>query len=120
MQRQITISHVGPRYATTPDNSKSTSVGSRTRRLVLQPLRRSIRCPRRFTSALTGVLTALGQYTVTLGNDANRPGLQFLSSEQLARYRGTVDSWAKLLIWLGLAVVWTIGAVLLTPTPAGR
>ena len=70
--------------------------------------------------ALTGVLTALGQYTVTLGNAANRPGLQFLSSEQLARYRGTVDSWAKLLIWLGLAVVWTIGAVLLTPTPAGR
>jgi hypothetical protein len=91
--------------------------------------------------ALAGVLTALGQYLVTLGNAANRPGLQFLSSEQLARYRGTVDSWAKLLIWLGLATVWTIGAVLLlrrstprvsiaqattdangpeTPTPAGR
>jgi hypothetical protein len=91
--------------------------------------------------ALACVLTALGQYLVTLGNADHQPGLQFLSSEQLARYRGTIDSGAKLLIWLGLAVVWTIGAVLLlrrsmprvalaraetdarepeTPTPAGR
>jgi hypothetical protein len=90
--------------------------------------------------ALAGVLTALGQYLVTLGNADHQPGLQFLSSEQLARYRGTIDSWAKLLIWIGLVVGWSIGAALLlrrslprvsiaqattdangpkTPTPAG-
>jgi hypothetical protein len=78
------------------------------------------------TVAFAGVLTALGSYLVTLGDAANRPGLQFLSSEQTAQYGSPLDPWVQLLIWVGLAVVWTIGAVLLlrtqpskAPNPAG-
>jgi hypothetical protein len=62
--------------------------------------------------ALAGVLGALGLYLPTLGSIRNRPGLQFLSSEQLALY-GSVDPWARLLIWFGLAVVWTGAAFML-------
>lgn len=63
--------------------------------------------------ALAGALSALGQYLLTLGHAADRPGLQFLSSEQRAQYGGSFEPWGQLLIWLGVAVVWTMGAVLL-------
>ena len=63
--------------------------------------------------ALAGVLTALGEYLLTLSGVASRPGLQFLSSAQRAQYGSALEPWAQLLMWVGLAVVWTLVAVLL-------
>jgi hypothetical protein len=62
--------------------------------------------------ALAGVLIALGRYLPTLGSVPQRPGLQFLSSEQRWQY-GSVEPWAQFLIWLGLVAVWTTGSFLL-------
>jgi hypothetical protein len=66
--------------------------------------------------ALAGVLAALGEYLPTLGGIPHTPGLQFLSSEQLAQY-GSLEPWQRLLIWLGLAVAWTIASFILLRRP---
>ncbi len=63
--------------------------------------------------ALAGVLIGLGSYLSTFGSVPDRPGLQFLSSEQLSQYGSRLAPWAQLLVWSALAVVWTVSAFLL-------
>jgi hypothetical protein len=62
--------------------------------------------------AMAGLVGALGFYLQTLAH-RSVPGLQFLSSTQRAQLGGAADPGSRFEIWLGLAVVWTIGSVIL-------
>ena len=69
---------------------------------------------------LAGVLIALGNYLSTLGGRPDEPGLQYLSSEQLSEFGSRLAPWAQLLVWAGLAVIWTASAFFLLPRAGSR
>lgn len=71
------------------------------------------------TVALAGALFALGQYLMTLRHQS-AAGLQFLSTEQRVEVAGLPpEPWLQLLIWLGLALIWTLASLrLLRPRNA--